>query len=348
MGLVLAACALCVACPTVLAEDYVWGITPSPDGTRLAAVGGAGEQCALFILDPSSKQVIQRHVLPGWMAEAWYGVSWAPGQSWVAITIVEGSQLAPAGFFIWRVDLPSGKASRLVGGEPLLPQRPRISTKGDALVFRDACRGDLLLLHVGDMNPRFITKFTDVSRMGFEWSPTGSVIWVARGHLSADNGIWRVPVDGAEPQLLPGSEGRGPMSLEVSPSGTWLAFAEQGGEETNYDCRVYASKVEAWAPQLLTDRGGPFFDWSPKAETLAFTARERLAFWSPGGQAPLVTDIQAAYPVWVGLQTVAYLKDGNMGRPKEIWLYHRQEKTTEKLFAPAASPTSKATPEAPR
>jgi Tol biopolymer transport system component len=349
---VLAGGALFVACPTVLAEDYLWGITPSPDGTRLAVVGGDDEQCALFILDPSSKQVIQRHALPGCIAEAWYGVSWALDQSWVALIIVEGSRLHPKGFFVWRVDLPSGKASRLAGGHPFLLQRPRISPKGDALVFRDAMREDLLLLRTGEKKPAYITKFADVSRIGFEWTTDGSAIWVARGQRGARNGIWRVPVDGAEPKLLSGSEGLAPTSLRPSPSGTWLAFAEEGGEESEFKYRLYTSRLEAWAPQLLTDRGGLFFDWSPKTETLAFTVNDtvhdRLAFWSPGDQAPLVTDIEAAYPVWVGPQMVAYLKDGDANHYREIWLYHLQEKTTEKLFGVPGSPSPKATPETAR
>jgi Tol biopolymer transport system component len=345
---VLSVGAVFLASPPALAEESLWGITPSPDGTKLAAVEQTEEHSTLLILDPSAKQVIQRHLLPGTLAEAWYGVSWSPDGSWVAITIVEGTRLAPTGFFIWRVDLPSGKASRLVGGEPLLPHRPRISPKGDALVFRDDNLAGLLLLPAGETKPRPISDFFDVSRMGFEWSPDGSAIWVARGQHGARNGIWRVPLDGTEPEPLPGSERRGPMSLAVSPSGTWLAFAEQGGEESDYHCRLYVGRLEGFAPQLLTDRGGPFFGWSPKGETLAFTMNDRLAFWSPGDQAPLSTDVEAAYPVWVGSQTLAYLKDGNRDHYKEIWLYHLQEKATEKLFAVPGSPPATATPEAPR
>jgi len=329
---------LVAACVGVaVCGEQLTGLTGSPDGTRLAFVRTGEQGSTLEILEVASGKLVAEHRLPGWQAEVRDGMSWSPDGTWIAVILIERRGSLPEGFFLYRIDVRSGRAMKLAGRRPDIFQRPLISPRADSVLFRDARRRDVNLLRLGMKKPDPVTRTGDVYRLAFGWFPDGSQVYFGRGDRSETGaGIWTWTRDATESRLLEGSVELKPVSLRVSRSGSWLAVVEQGDAENAFFDRLLVSRVKQFEPQKLSDNVSRHLDWSPGGDRLVFVASGRLAFWAPGDSGSTYTDIPATLPVWVNGATVAYFQPdpallGETGR--EIWCYRPADRTRRLLFS---------------
>jgi Tol biopolymer transport system component len=126
---------------------------------------------------------------------------------------------------IFSLDVSSGKTSQLYHIEnnnlfdaALSPDRSKI-----ALVINEAdgSRG-LHVLARGQKTPSFITAIRPNARAQLMWLSSGDAI-ITSGRIKGNQGIWRIPLDGTQPQSLniPATD---VTEVRVSADGRKIAF----------------------------------------------------------------------------------------------------------------------------
>lgn len=132
---------------------------------------------------------------------------------------------------IWSARLDTG-ARRQITTNPAADGHPRPSPNGKWLAYRaqaragfEADRWQIWLLNLTTGETRSLTPNWDYSVDEMAWSADSSALWV-EAQDKGSKPLWRIPIDGSEIKRVRGGGSKGEIS--VSPTGTGLAFTQQG------------------------------------------------------------------------------------------------------------------------
>lgn len=137
------------------------------------------------------------------------------------------------------------------------------------LLTSQAAQNVKSFLNVYDLDTKktVVVKEFDRRMEAPNWTPDG-------GELVYNDGgkLYRIPVGGGEPVLIPSGSARGCNNDHViSSDGKWVAFSndDRGGS------RIYVMPFPAGGePRLVTEKGPSYLHgWTPDMKTLAYTAK---------------------------------------------------------------------------
>ena len=314
-----------IAHPTAV-EARIDGPTVSPDGSRVvfATVQESPELC---ILDLESKELWKIRP-PGYILEAFYGMSWSPAGRFIVTTVVEGGWRNPGSWSIWKVNVPSAKWQKIGEVRKGLCQRGLVSPDGNSVLFRDAVRMDLLLVDLQKGRPKYITSTGDVFRLGYDWSPDGSRIYYSRGYIADKGGIWIMNTDGSKKKLM--SDKFKPYSLSISSTGKYIAFMVEGGDKNP----LFVSRLQEFSPVKISDDCAYIFDLDSDNDRLAYYTDTAIEVWHPSskqGQEGAVREIakDGYYPVWAkNGRAILFIRN-----KMELWEYDVNSGKMERIFS---------------
>lgn len=95
------------------------------------------------------------------------------------------------------------------------------------------------------------------------WTPDGKALIYNGGGR-----IWRIPVEGGAPALIPTGEVRCNNDHVISADGKWLAISGSVGREPS---KIYVVPVSGGTPRLVTPKGPSYLHgWSPDMKKLVY------------------------------------------------------------------------------
>ncbi|MCS7043099.1 MAG: hypothetical protein NZR01_09930 [Bryobacteraceae bacterium] len=98
--------------------------------------------------------------------------------------------------------------------------------------------------------------------------------WTPDGRALVYNGggrMYRIPVEGGTPGLIPTGEVRCNNDHVISPDGRWLAISGSVGRDPS---KIYIVPIAGGAPRLVTEKGPSYLHgWSPDGKRLAYCAQ---------------------------------------------------------------------------
>lgn len=98
--------------------------------------------------------------------------------------------------------------------------------------------------------------------------------WTPDGRTLVYNGggrIWRIPVEGGTPELIPTGDVRCNNDHVLSADGKWLAISGSVGRDPS---KIYIVPISGGAPRLVTEKGPSYLHgWSPDMKKLVYCAQ---------------------------------------------------------------------------
>jgi Tol biopolymer transport system component len=202
----------------------VGGIFPalSPDGKRVAVVGGDPDQLDVMNLDGSGRKNV---FTAG--SERIYSLSWAPTGDRIAFMRGQPSQMSrgkiPMDIDVIALDGTPRKPLTAKAGEDSFPS---FSPDGKQLVFSSTRDGpkNLYIMNADGTGTRRLTEgnWTDTHA---DWSPTGEWIAFAGKREHEKFAIWLIKPDGTGLKQLTDASGGMNNHPHFSPDGQWIVFA---------------------------------------------------------------------------------------------------------------------------
>lgn len=120
------------------------------------------------------------------------------------------------------------------------------------------------------------------------WTPDGkALIYNGGGRM------WRIPVEGGTPELIPTGDVRCNNDHVVSADGQWLAISGSVGRDPS---KIYIVPVTGGTPRLVTEKGPSYLHgWSPDMKRLVYCAQrdgeyDVYAIAAEGGEEKRLTD----------------------------------------------------------
>ncbi len=98
------------------------------------------------------------------------------------------------------------------------------------------------------------------------WTPDGkALIYNGGGRM------WRIPVEGGAPELIPTGDVRCNNDHVISADGRWLAISGSVGRDPS---KIYIVPVTGGTPRLVTEKGPSYLHgWSPDGKKLVYCAQ---------------------------------------------------------------------------
>lgn len=98
------------------------------------------------------------------------------------------------------------------------------------------------------------------------WTPDGKALIYNGGGR-----IWRIPVEGGAPEVIPTGDVRCNNDHVVSADGRWLAISGSVGREPS---KIYVAPMTGGTPRLVTEKGPSYLHgWSPDGKKLVYCAQ---------------------------------------------------------------------------
>lgn len=98
------------------------------------------------------------------------------------------------------------------------------------------------------------------------WTPDGKTLIYNGGGR-----IWRIPVEGGTPELIPTGDVRCNNDHVLSADGKWLAISGSVGRDPS---KIYIVPIGGGAPRLVTEKGPSYLHgWSPDMKKLVYCAQ---------------------------------------------------------------------------
>lgn len=274
----------------------VAGLSVSPDGNHIALTlkehiqDGACVRSTLVLLDVSTGSITEllrwepgeafgkRTKGPAPYADAWFRAEWSPDSDAIYTTVTDFRK----GHSIWGFSAPHGKPKRLrqFGLGPPWCSTLRVSPDGKWLLFMDDVTKDLFRVAADGSDLTQLTSSGDVFPAGGRWAPDGRHIYYCRGFMLEPDrrGIWKMSSDGTDKQAV--LEGYSGASLEVSPSGAYLAFVVPPPYNPS---RLFVHSFGHEKPTLVVQADKRInFQWHPRLDILSYQHGGCLYEWQAG------------------------------------------------------------------
>lgn len=260
----------------------------SPDGQKIAFVR------APLKLNLTSQEKYNVYVIPSlggaerkvgeFAGGNWMPVCWTADSKSLAVrdSISPGEPLS-----IYLLSIESGEKRKITSppagssGDSC----PAFSPNGSMLAFVRGKGGSEMDVHVQPMTPsgepRRLT-FDNTQLWDLTWTGDGREIVFGSNRGGSRGGLWRVPVEGGEPQPVPGT-GMYSVLPHISRKGDRLAFDQQIYDTNVWRYEVPSPKGHAIAPtkiiaSSLQDEAGHY---SPDGRKIAFVSNRsgRMEVW---------------------------------------------------------------------
>jgi Tol biopolymer transport system component/C-terminal processing protease CtpA/Prc len=192
---------------------------------------------------------------------------------------------------IWIVPITGGWAERLTAN-PAVHYSPRFSPDGGALAFGSTRtgHGDIYVLPMAGGEVRQLT-FHDVFSDVECWSPDGRWLYATSHRDQQGNAVYKLPAAGGTPIRLFGDPYESYEDLAVSPDGSRLAFANNGGPWWR---RGPSGTLNSAIWTVGSQAGAE--DFRP---LVTLTALNRWPLWAPDGAGLyFVSDRDGAENLW--------------------------------------------------
>jgi Tol biopolymer transport system component len=243
----------------------------SPEGRRLAFVRMSGAQCEIFVrsLDAASEQRIARCANPDEPRLAWM----LDGESLVVSEIVDGS---PGPARLARLMLASGALTPITSppAESIGDHSPAISPDGRSIAFiRHSTGGaaDVFIVASTGGAARRVT-FDEADLTGVDWTARGRAL-VFSSDRAGGYSLWRVGVEGGEPQLVAGGAAR--LKHPVSARAVDRVAYESWNYEINLWEVALAGQVGRGRPVVATSELWNLYpQLSPDGSKLAYVSTQ--------------------------------------------------------------------------
>ncbi|NIM02095.1 MAG: protein kinase [Acidobacteria bacterium] len=174
------------------------------------------------------------------------GANFSSNYNRVATISPDGRTLAYASTGIWLRDLGDLEPRRIDGVDGA--RSPAFSPDSRQVVFWDA--GHVKRIALGEKLPVVVGPFRE-RPMGIHWNEDGYV-YVGR----ADQGIWRLPATGGEPeQVLALESGEYAHGPELLPGGEWMLYTLGRGVRAWSNASIVAQSLETDERKVLVQRG---------------------------------------------------------------------------------------------
>ena len=242
----------------------------SPDGRRLAFVRMSGGQCEIFVrsLEAASEQRITRCPNPSEPRLAWM----LDGES-LAISAHEGSH-GPSR--LARLSLATGAVTPITSAPAgsIGDHSPAISPDGRSIAFiRHSTGGaaDVFVVPSAGGAARRVT-FDEADLTGVDWTARGRAL-VFSSDRAGGYSLWRVGVEGGEPQLVAGGAAR--LKHPVSARAIDRVAYESWNYEINLWEVVLAGPVAQGRPVVATSELWNLYpQLSPDGSKLAYVSTQ--------------------------------------------------------------------------
>jgi WD40 repeat protein len=288
----------------LLSEAVDTGAAWSPDGSRIAFVGGFDEEDISIYVMRADGTDVRRVTDGGSLADGEdLGPSWSP----------DGMRIAFArGGDIFTVNADGTSLVRLTEG-PVVEYEPAWSPEGSRIAFEgyDLASGgqppSSVRLYVMNADGTNITEVGPKNVQGPAWSPDGTEI----AYVDTESGsIMAVRPDGTEPRrILNVAPIVGGVHLVYdvawSPDGTKLAFMAGPDSE---DTHIYVVNRDGSDVRRLTNDQAPDYSpaWQPVPEGQESTMSEGVAYLPPYLRADENWDSRSSRPAAAGNATWAW------------------------------------------
>lgn len=247
----------------VIERTPVW----SPDGSQIAFVresasGGNGSIYVVPSLGGTARKLGDTYGLP---------FSWSPNGEFLAV-VEKSSREEPFSLFL--LSTKTGEKQRLTNPPAQYSgdRDPVFSPDGKILAFARMSAlevEDIYLVPVAGGEPQRLT-FDDKLLGGLDWTADGREI-VFSSTRSGDSNLWRIPVSGGTPQLLPGV-GTGASSPSVSRQGNRLTYMLSTSDSNIWRIEISNHKALADSAIRLISSTLPDYspDFSPDGKKIVF------------------------------------------------------------------------------
>ena len=243
----------------------------SPDGRRLAFVRIGAGQCAIFVrsLEATSETRVARCTNPNEPRLAWM----LDGESLVVSELVDGSH-GPSR--LARLALATGGITPITSApaESIGDHSPALSPDGRSIAFiRHSTGGaaDVFVVPTGGGAARRVT-FDESDLTGVDWTARGRAL-VFSSDRAGGYSLWRVGVEGGEPQLVAGGAAR--LKHPVSARTVDRVAYESWNYEINLWEVALAGQVGQGRPVVATSELWNLYpQLSPDGTTLAYVSTQ--------------------------------------------------------------------------
>jgi Tol biopolymer transport system component len=232
----------------------------SPDGEKIAYTANPGGNFDLFVMDGQGREVMTLTDSP----EDELDVAWFPDGKQIAFS-AELRKFLAKGRSLWRLDLATGKRSRLLPDFSGSHQLPDLSPRLSQVAFTGK-KGFGWDVFIGDLQDQTIRQMTSRGKgCRPRFSPDGRQIAYVSAEADGKGDIWIMGVDGREPRRLTLRSDAFDYFPSWSPDGTRIVFCSNLKDKyaDKGEWGLYLVDLESGQVKRLFDSPGRdvFPDW---------------------------------------------------------------------------------------
>ena len=251
----------------------------SPDGSKIAFIGGTYRGIHLYVMDADGSNIVQLAELSGGpLGLNFPGPTWSPDGERIAYT-------TDLNYWeeIWLINMDGSGAKRLIDDETQRQSNPTWSPDGNLIAYtcnymevEESNSDNICLVSVNDLTAKRLTYFSDNSSLyDLSWQADGEQIAFRQvaGDLS-NSEYYLIDRDGSNLTQLPFLQIQDREAV-WSPDGTRIAFTKYK-YDLNYDATsrlqdegLYMMHSDGSGVVRLTDGDVDEPSWSPDGRKLA-------------------------------------------------------------------------------